>query len=546
MLHYFYKNKKLLFISVLIIKGISIFLATSISFILSEIINIITDINNLQEIKKLVNIFIFSIAFTFGLGTFQFLEKYLTSKLIKKIMKDIRKNTLKGLFNNGIAEYKDKDTGYYISLFNNNISKIEDSYFKNMLDLYTSILKIVFAISMLIWINPIMAVIATFIMLIPTLIPKIFSKKLSKSNENVIKEYEVYNNSIKEIFDGFEVIKNYNLINIIVKKNQNNIISLENKKFINEKISSELYVASNCVSICCQFSLMFISGYFCLLNIISIGEIIAITQLSGEVISPLTTVANKFTEIKGIKSICKDLIQIINKKEENNIKNTKNDIILKNVSFLCNEKHILKDFSYSFEMGKIYAIIGKTGSGKSTILKLIMKYYNTYTGEVYSNIDNISYLQQDSFLFNDSIKNNICMFKNIEDSTLNDVIKKCKINNIIYKLKNGINHIVGENGKNLSGGEKQRICIARALASNKKILITDEATSALDNYTAHYVENNILDIKDILYITVMHRLKKDTLKKFDKILIIEDGKLVGDGTFEELSSNIYFKRIYKN
>ena len=84
---------------------------------------------------------------------------------------------------------------------------------------------------------------------------------------------------------------------------------------------------------------MFISGYFCFLNIISIGEIIAITQLSGEVISPLTTVANKFTEIKGIKSICNDLIQIINKKEkENDIKNTKNDIILKNVLVLCNEK----------------------------------------------------------------------------------------------------------------------------------------------------------------------------------------------------------------
>ncbi len=556
MFKYFYKDKKLLFISVLIMKALTIIMSVFISVILSKIINIITLLSGTFNTKPLLNIFIFSVIFVSILGILDYFQKYLIAKLIKNIIQDIRIDVMKGILNTNIFEYRKNSVGDYISLFNNNISKIETNYFKNILEIYSDILRVIFSIITLIWINPTITILSIFIMLIPTIIPKIFSKKLIKTNENIVKCFSMYNDKIKETFEGYEVIKNYNIEEIINIKNEENNKILENSKFINEKLTSKLYSISMITSVCCQFTLLIISGYFCILKIISIGEIIAITQLSGEAISPITNLSNKISEVKGVKSICDDLLNKINIECENKIQSNikESNIIFKNVNFgYDKDKIILKNFSYKFEHNKKYIIVGETGSGKSTILKLIMKHFNNYDGDIYINDKNIkdinannfSYLQQNNFLFNDTVRNNITMFKKVEDKDINLVINKCQLKKVIDKLLNGLDEIVGENGRLLSGGEKQRICIARALFNNKNVLLMDEATSALDNETSNIIENNILNEKDFLYICISHKLKENILKKFDKILVIKDGMLVEEGSFNDLiKKQGYFKTLY--
>ena len=215
----------------------------------------------------------------------------------------------------------------------------------------------------------------------------------------------------------------------------------------------------------------------------------------------------------------------------------------------------LDGFSYTFEKGKNYAVVGSSGSGKSTILKLILGYYKNYHGEITmdgiplrdinldSLYDQISIIQQDVFLFDSSIENNITMFRSFDESKLNSAIERAGLLELIKDK--GRDYSCGEGGKNLSGGEKQRISIARSLIRDTPILLMDEATSGLDNETAINVENAVLDIQGMTRIIVTHRFNESTMKRYDSILVMNKGKLVEHGTFDKLMEDKgYFYSLY--
>ncbi len=154
-------------------------------------------------------------------------------------------------------------------------------------------------------------------------------------------------------------------------------------------------------------------------------------------------------------------------------------------------------------------------------------------------------IQQNVFMFDDSIKENIRLYSNHDDD---DVLKSCQragLSKLINNLPNGIDSLVGENGNKLSGGEKQRIAIARALINNTQILILDESTSALDNETAYNLENSLLNLKGLTLITVTHKLIKNILNKYDEIIVMKNGSIVEKGSFEYLlSQKGYFYSLY--
>lgn len=217
----------------------------------------------------------------------------------------------------------------------------------------------------------------------------------------------------------------------------------------------------------------------------------------------------------------------------------------------------MDNINLTLEKNKKYAIVGESGSGKSTLIKLLMRYYNDYSGSIlidnndlksiYSSdlYKNISMIQQNVFMFDDSIKENIRLYSNHDDD---DILKSCEragLSKLINNLPNGIDSLVGENGNKLSGGEKQRIAIARALINNTQILILDESTSALDNETAYNLENSLLDLKDLTLVTVTHKLIKNILNKYDEIIVMKNGSVVEKGSFEYLlSQKGYFYSLY--
>ena len=223
------------------------------------------------------------------------------------------------------------------------------------------------------------------------------------------------------------------------------------------------------------------------------------------------------------------------------------EIKVANLKFMIDDKEILKDVNFKFEKNKSYAIVGTSGSGKTTLINLLLGKYKNYLGDVYYNdielkeisLDSLfeiaSFVEQNVFIFDDSIINNITMFSNIDKTLLDEAINKSGLSQLIKEK--GENYKCGENGCNLSGGEKQRISIARALVKKSKILFLDEATSALDNETAISVINNLLEIDNVTKVMITHKLDEEVLLKFNEIIVMKNGMIVEAGNYSELINN---------
>lgn len=295
---------------------------------------------------------------------------------------------------------------------------------------------------------------------------------------------------------------------------------------------------------------------------ISVGTAIIIIQLSTHIVGPVKTSISLINQIKSVSLIGKkveDILNVNNESEEcEEIKYFTDCIDIKNLNFsYTKERNALKNINLKFERNKKYAIVGESGCGKSTLIKLIMRYYNEYEGKI--TIDNkdlnkiyssdlyktISMIQQNVFMFDDSIKENIRLFSNYSDESVIESCKRSGIMGLINRIEDGINSLVGENGNKLSGGEKQRIAIARALINETKILILDESTSALDNETAYSLEKSLLNLENLTMIVVTHKLIKNLLTDYDEIIVMKDGMVIEKGSFEELIDiKGYFYSLY--
>ena len=242
-----------------------------------------------------------------------------------------------------------------------------------------------------------------------------------------------------------------------------------------------------------------------------------------------------------------EIIKIENENNQGELIENINEITISNLRFMYDDKEVLKGINYKFKKNKSYAIVGGSGSGKTTLVNLLLGKYNNYSGDIYYDNTELkeisldalfeisSFVEQNVFVFDDSIINNITMYSNIEEELLKEAITKSGLAKLIEEK--GPDYRCGENGCNLSGGEKQRISIARALVKKAQLLLLDEATSALDNETSTSITNNLLEIENTTKIMITHRLEKEILSKFDEIIVMKNGNIVECGTYMELINN---------
>ena len=205
---------------------------------------------------------------------------------------------------------------------------------------------------------------------------------------------------------------------------------------------------------------------------------------------------------------------------------------------------VLKGISESFDAGKSYAVVGGSGSGKSTVLNLLMGSYRNYGGSISIDGDElrdidpdslyelISIVQQNVFVFDSTIKDNITMFKDFPQEQVSSAIERAGLEQLV--ADKGLDYRCGEGGSGLSGGEKQRISIARCLLRGTPVLLMDEATAALDTATARAVNDSILGIDGLTRIVVTHRLEENELRRYDSIVVMKSGKIVEQGDFDKL------------
>lgn len=513
-----------------------------VAILLNTLIDTVSKSISTNETSGLISCTIFCCIYAVSLGLIILLTEKCKASVIRRIMLKLRHDIISGSLDKSVPEFMSVNNAEYITLLNQNLTTLEESFIKNLLSIYESVISILFGVVMLIYINPIIAVISIAVMTIPSLIPKLFGKKLAGSQARIMQSTAGYNVNIKDTFNGFEVIKTFGVSDIMKARSDKAAESMENSRAAFAGRMAWVYGIATMVSVSVQFLVMATAGFFAVKGLITIGSIIAITQLTGQVISPAFQLSTKLTQLKSTKPIREQVLGFYSTEgiiEYPNRIEMQHRLSMINVSFSYNESKVLDNVNAVFERGKKYAVVGKSGCGKSTLLKLLAGYYTSYDGRI-SVDDNeeafcdMSLIAQDVFLFDDTIRNNITLYRNYSETEIANAVHEAGLDELIATLDRGLDTQVEENGSRFSGGEKQRIAVARALLFKKKLLLLDEATSALDKECAALIERSILARRDTTCIAVTHRLSADTLREYDEIMVMEYGRLVEKGSFDEL------------
>ena len=554
---YLFKYKLLFFTRVLTIS-----LAALSVICFDFMMGFIVDIFSNGETEKFVPIILASIFLIILLFVTEYIDGYVMSSYIKNTVNYLRCDIFTKILNKDMKDFSLDNSGKYISILYNDIKIIEDSLLNNIFLVISSFISFIISLLFLFSISPSIVIFIVIFGILGFVIPNALSKKLIVEKNNYSHNLEEITSVTKDLFSGFEVIKGFNIgskINTIFKNSSNTVESTKKKCSILESIIKGFSLS---FSVTVYLGVLILGGYLMYKGEISVGTAIIIIQLSTHIVGPVKTSISLINQIKSVSLIADKIDEILYDScediEEISLPKFENRIEVKNLDFsYTNDRKALNNINLTFEKNKKYAIVGESGCGKSTLIKLLMRYYKDYNGDIlidnkdihkiFSNdlYKNMSMIQQNVFMFDDSIKENIKLFANYNDEEVLNICDRSGLSNLISRLPDGINSLVGENGNKLSGGEKQRIAIARSLINNTKILILDESTSALDNETAYNLESSLLSINDLTLIVVTHKLIKNILLNYDEIIVMKDGMVIEKGSFDYLISlKGYFYSLY--
>lgn len=414
---------------------------------------------------------------------------------------------------------------------------------------------------MLIRFNFIMFIVSFAIILLYFILTIAMKGPMEFLNRETMNKGAMFQSFFKEVVDGIQTVKMTDENTFIkegIKKYED--YAMLERKTNNIGIIQETLAAS--IELIGTTVVLWIGYSFVHSNKMTVGDLITFYALLGYFITPCKSLVGLHPAIQASLIAMERLNDMIEVPSEDSSKGEKtpnriDSWEMKNVSFRYgNNELTLKDINLSVKRGEKIALVGESGCGKTTIAKLLMRFYNQETGEILINgqsydkfsleqlRNNISYIGQDSYLFSRTLKENLSLgTKNVTDELINNVCNKCNINSFANILPLGMETPIDENGTNLSSGQRQRVIIGRALLKNPQLLILDEATSNLDSVTEQGITDTINKLgDDVACIVIAHRLS--TVKQCDRVYVMKQGSIVEVGTHEELSNNsIEYKRL---
>ena len=485
------------------------------------------------------------------MGLMDYLTGTTQAIYLKKTMTKVKEDLFRGILSKEYLPFYKENTAEYISYLTNDMNLVQTNFIVPYLmmigDVVIFLLTTIVLLSMNLWITMALFVTAGLMPLVPVF----FGKKLEQYQSEVSTSLGWFTTSLKEMFQGYEIIKSYNIEDTVTADFTKDNTELESAKLKSAHVLAIVNALCLVLAISSILSGVAIAGYFVIIGTMTVGSLLAVLQLGNGIQGPIGWIIQKYSMIRGMKSINKRLLGIMEEgkkiKEGKELEEFEGAITLEEVTFgYEDDTKVIDHLSFSFQKNKKYAIVGKSGSGKSTLAKLILGYYDGYEGKIFfdheeikgirqSSLSNfISIIHQNIFLFDKTIEENILLSKTFSSEEIEKVLNISGVKSFIDTLPKGIKTEVGENGSSLSGGQRQRVAIARALMQDTPTLVLDEGTSALDAHTAFDIEDTLLDIQDLTVITITHRLAESLLSKYDAILVMEQGRIVESGSFKEL------------
>lgn len=545
-----FQRNKLLFTITIIISLITSAGSSLIALLLKNLV----DITEKGDQASFFSCLIQNLCFMAGFAVFYYISSLLSKILMRNIIRNARGNIFYGIFRRNYQEFHKVNTADYISALTNDIKIVEENYILAVFEVIQNLMVFAFALVLLLIISPLITLLLFISLVLMVLIPGIIGQQLQAKQEQLSGKYSEFTARIKDMLSGFEVVKSYHMFDSVMDQFRQENEDLASKKFRTDKLFVLSETTSQFLGVFSQVFTIFVGAFLVMTGKISMGSLIAIMQLSGVFIMPLIAIMNSLPKLQSVAPIMKRLQELEDYEDTTNTgthsPSFKRDIKISGLSFGYEEEQkVLENVTLNIERGKKYAIVGESGCGKSTLVKLIAGYYSGYEGTISFDYNNlmecdrdqlnslISIIHQNVYMFDKSIKDNICLSKDYTQEALNKALRLSGVDKFLPMMKEGIDTLVGENGSNLSGGQRQRIAIARALIKGTPILILDEGTSAIDLQTSYDIEQNLLDNQELTLITITHRLDKEQLGQYDEIIYMDQGRIVERGSYQDLVNN---------
>lgn len=482
-------------------------------------------------------------------------------RFLERAMRQYKDFAFKKLIGKSISSFRDESAAGYLSALTNDAASIETNYLAQMLAMITKAVTFVGALLLMCRYSLLMTAIAAGLTVLPLIASLLTGSRLQTVESRVSERNGEFTAALSDCLAGFTVVKNFKAEREIFRLFAQSNKALEHEKFTGRRIKMLVGMIGAVTGIFAQLG-VFIAGVYLSMKGGSMtpGAVVLFVNLMNFIISPIA-------ELPGLLACRKAALGLVDKlaaalersssrEGSETLNKLENGIRLENVSFAYEPgKTVLHGINAEFEAGRAYALVGGSGSGKSTLLNLLMAAETNYSGHILADgieLSDISTeslygtmaaIQQNVFVFNASIKDNVSMFRDFPKTEMDEAIARAHLGALIRER--GEDYLCGENGSGLSGGEKQRISIARSLLKKSSVLLADEVTAALDAQTAHRVSSDILDLQGITRIVVTHTLEESLLRRYDKIFVLRGGRIEEAGSFADLMANKgYFYALF--
>lgn len=491
-----------------------------------------------------------------------FLLKYASEpRFIEKAMRQYKDFAFQKLTEKSISSFRAESTAAYLSALTNDAASVEADHLSQQLSVITKTVTFLGALAMMLWYSPLMTAIAAGVTVLPLIASLLTGGQLQAAEKRVSDRNRDFTAALSDCLGGFSVVKTFRAEKEIFRLFAESNRALEQEKFSRRRVKALVGMIGAIAGIVAQLGAFLAGAYLALAGKgLTAGAVFMFVNLMSFMIGPVAELPALLAARKAARGLIDKLADALEQDETQpdgmQIAPLTRQLRLENVRFSYDgETEILRGISAVFEAGKAYAIVGASGSGKSTLLNLLTSPGMAYEGSILldgtelraaspeSLYETVSVIQQNVFVFNASIRDNVTMFRSFPPEELAQAVRRAQLEALIAARGEG--YLCGENGSGLSGGEKQRISIARSLLKHASVLLADEATAALDAQTAHQVTDDILSLTGVTRIVVTHTLEQAALRRYDGILVLKDGRIAESGSFDALMvQKGYFYALY--
>ena len=482
-------------------------------------------------------------------------------RFIEKAMRQYKDFAFQKLTEKSISSFRAESTAAYLSALTNDAASIEADDLSQLLSVITKAVTFFGALAMMLWYSPLMTAIAAGVTVLPLIASLLTGGQLQAAEKRVSDQNRDFTAALSDCLGGFSVVKTFRAEKEIFRLFAESNRALEQEKFSRRRLKALVGMIGATTGIIAQLGVFLAGAYLALTGKgLTAGAVILFVNLMNFMIEPVAELPALLAARKAARGLIAKLADALEQDEVQpdgvQIAPLMRQLRLEDVRFSYDgETEILRGVSAVFDAGKAYAIVGASGSGKSTLLNLLTTPGMAYAGKILldgtelrtvspeSLYETVSVIQQNVFVFNASIRDNVTMFRSFPPEELAQAVRRAQLEALL--AERGEDYLCGENGSGLSGGEKQRISIARSLLKHASVLLADEATAALDAQTSHQVTDDVLSLSGVTRIVVTHALEQAALRRYGGILVLKDGRIAESGSFDDLMAQKgYFYALY--